>query len=203
MGTMTAEVNVAMEAAVSPQPGEMQELTKAFVNRLPSFKRITLRHLRNAADAEDAVQDAFVSAYTHLDQFKGQAQISTWLTSIVINAALMKLRRRPRQLHVALEQPDPEQDGHTFSEWLPDHRPNPEEVCRRREHTDLLARLLTKLSPTLRLTFQLRVMDGMSIRKTAQVLGVPIGTVKARVARARARLKELSQGNLRQKQAAF
>jgi len=203
MGTMTAEISVALEAAVSPHPRETQELMEAFVNRLPYFKRMTFRHLRNAADAEDAVQDAFVSAYTHLDQFKGQAQISTWLTSIVINSALMKLRRRPRQLHVPLEQPDPEQGAHSFPEWLPDQRPNPEEVCRQREHNELLARLLTKLSPTLRRTFQLRVIDGMSIRKAAQTLGVPIGTVKARVARARVRLKELAQKSLREKRTAF
>ena len=123
MGMMTAEINMALEAAVSPQPRETRELTEAFLKRLPSFKRITLRHLRNTADAEDAIQDAFVSAYTHLGQFKGQAQISTWLTSIVINSALMKLRRRTWQLHVPLEQPDLEQDGHTFSEWLPDLTP--------------------------------------------------------------------------------
>jgi len=202
METMTAEIDVVLEDVAAPQPGKTQELTEVFVSRLASFRRITLRHLRNAADAEDAIQDAFVSAYTHLGQFRGQAQISTWLTSIVINSALMKLRHRPRQLHVPLEHPDYEQDGHTFSEWLPDQRPNPEEAFRRREHTQLLARLITKLSPTLRRTFQLRVMDGMSIRKAAQVLGVPIGTVKARVARARARLKELALESLSEKQAA-
>jgi len=64
----------------------------------PSFYRTAYRQLNNAADAEDAVQDAFLSAYKHLDQFKGQAQMSTWLTTIVMNCARMQLRRRSRQV---------------------------------------------------------------------------------------------------------
>src|SRR5438874_10317295 len=71
---------------------------------LPSFYRKAYRHLGNAADAEDAVQDALLSAYEHLDQFKGQSQMSTWLTTIVINCARMHLRKRPRQSHLSLDE---------------------------------------------------------------------------------------------------
>jgi RNA polymerase sigma-70 factor, ECF subfamily len=172
---------------------EIQELTDIFAGRLPSLARIAARLVGNAADAEDAIQDAFLSAYTHLDQFRGQAQMSSWLTTIVINAARMKVRRRPRQAHIPLDQENREQDHLPFSEMLSDRRPSPEELCRSRELAERLAQASLQLSPALRGTFQLSAMDGLSTRETAQALGIPEGTVKARVARARKKLKQLLQ----------
>jgi RNA polymerase sigma-70 factor (ECF subfamily) len=174
---------------------EIQELTDIFAGRLPSLTRIAARLVGNAADAEDAIQDAFLSAYTHLDQFRGQAQMSTWLTTIVINAARMKVRRRPRQAHIPLDQENREQDHPPFSEMLSDRRPSPEELCRSRELAERLAQASLQLSPALRGTFQLSAMDGLSTRETAQALGIPEGTVKARVARARKKLKQLLQAS--------
>lgn len=171
---------------------EIQELTNTFAGRLPSLIRMAARVVGDAADAEDAVQDAFLSAYTHLDQFRGQAQMSTWVTTIVINAARMKLRRRPRQAHIPLDQQDRKHDA-PLSETLSDRRPSPEESCRSWELTERLAQASLQLSPALRGTFQLSAMDGLSTRETAQALGIPEGTVKARVARARKKLKELMQ----------
>jgi RNA polymerase sigma-70 factor (ECF subfamily) len=75
-------------------------------------------------------------------------------------------------------------------------RPSPEEVCRRRELAERLAHATTQLSPILRRTFQLSDLDGLSIRETAHLLGVPDGTVKARLARARIRLKEMVKKSL-------
>jgi RNA polymerase sigma-70 factor, ECF subfamily len=191
MGTTVADS--LQEVAVGAHQNKIQELTTVFASHLPSFSRMALCRLGNVADAEDAVQDAFLSAYTHLNQFKGQAQMSTWLTTIVINSARMKVRRRSQQLHIPLDGQDPEQDHHTFSETLSDHRPSPEEICRRWEFAERLAQFSTRLSPTLRRTFQLREVDGLSIRETAQALGVRDSTVKARAARARANLKQLVQ----------
>jgi RNA polymerase sigma-70 factor, ECF subfamily len=169
----------------------IQQLTNIFTGRLPSLTRIAGRVVGNAADAEDAVQDAFLSAYTHLDQFRGQAKMSTWLTTIVINSARMKVRARPRQVHIPLELENREQDP--SSEMLSDPRPSPEELCRSWELTERLAQASLQLSPALRGTFQLNAMDGLSTRETAQALGIPEGTVKARVARARRKLKQLLQ----------
>jgi len=188
----TVAISDTQEPTVSHDQ-EIQELTNIFTGRLPSLTRIAARLVGNAADAEDAVQDAFVSAYTHVDQFRGQAQISTWLTTIVINAARMKVRRRPRQTHIPLDQQDREHDHAPLSEMLLDRRPSPEELCRSWELAERLAQASTELSPTLRGTFQLSEVDGLSTRETAQVLGIPHGTVKARVARARRKLKQLLQ----------
>jgi len=81
---------------------EMQDVLSRY---LPRFYRSAYRQLGNEADAEDAVQDALLAGYEHLDQFKGEAQMSTWLTAIVTNCARMQLRRRPRQPHVSLDEP--------------------------------------------------------------------------------------------------
>jgi RNA polymerase sigma-70 factor (ECF subfamily) len=105
----------------------------------------------------------------------------------------MKVRRRPRQTHIPLDQQDREHDHAPLSEMLPDRRPSPEELCRSWELAERLAQASTELSPTLRGTFQLSEVDGLSTRETAQVLGIPHGTVKARVARARRKLKQLLQ----------
>jgi len=196
MATTVTEINNARSVAFSAFQEELQELNSIFDRRLASFKRIALRVLGNDADAEDAVQDAFLSAYQHLDQFKGQAQMSTWLTTIVINSARMKLRQRSRQLYFAMDAEDRDENKHPLSDVLFDRRPTPEEVCQRVEIWERLAQFLTWLSPPLRTTFQLREMDGLSVREAAQMLGVAEGTVKARLARARIKLKQLMQKSL-------
>ena len=194
MATTVADINCAESGAVHLYHEKVQELTCLISGSLPYLYRTALRRMGNVADAEDEVQDALLSAYSHVEQFRGEARMSTWLTSIVINSAGMTLRRRPRQASVPLD--GQESDAHTFAEILSDSRPNPEEQCRRTERAALLAHSFRMLSPTLRRTFQLRHMDGLSIRETADRLGIPEGTVKARVARARAKLKQLVQKRL-------
>jgi RNA polymerase sigma-70 factor, ECF subfamily len=156
--------------------------------RLPSFYRCAFRLLGNAADAEDAVQEALLAAYKHINQFRGQSQISTWLTTIVRNCALMQLRKRPRQIHLPLDERFGEEQPRSLWDVLADERPSPEDECRTSELTTRLRQCTALLSPTLRRTFQLRVVEGLSILETARILGVPHGTVKAQLARARAKL---------------
>jgi RNA polymerase sigma-70 factor (ECF subfamily) len=195
---MTCE-NVSNAPVVAPHVhrSEIEELTRVIVEGLPSFRRIALHQLGNMADAEDAVQDAFLSAYMHVGQFKGQAKMSTWVTRIVINSARMKLRRRRLwQSQIPLDVNDHEQESHPLSDRLSDRSPSPEEICGNREGAELLTRCLAKLSPRLRRTVQLRELDELSIRETAQVMGVPEGTVKARLARARVILKRMAEKRL-------
>jgi RNA polymerase sigma-70 factor, ECF subfamily len=181
-------------------PGR-EEITEAFglilSRRLASFYRNAYRMLGNRADAEDALQDALLAAYAHLDQFKGQSEMSTWVTAIVHNCARLQLRKRLRHVFVPLDQPIGELQTLSVSAQLADHRPNPEDECEHSELSTRLTRLYTQLSPTLRRTFRLRDIDGLSIRETAQILKIPCGTVKAQSARARKKLKELMQHALR------
>jgi RNA polymerase sigma-70 factor, ECF subfamily len=168
-----------------------QAFEQVLAARLPVLHRQAYRLLGNWADAEDAVQEALLAAYTHLDQFKGHSQMSSWVTAIVINSARMRLRSRLRHIHVPLEEPAGEVEAISVSERLADRRPNPEDEYRNHELGTRLSHFRNRLSPTLRRTFQLRAIDGLSIHETAQILGVPRGTVKAQFARARKKLKEL------------
>jgi RNA polymerase sigma-70 factor (ECF subfamily) len=199
MGTVVADLDTAQKMFAHHHQNGVEELTAIFVDHWQSLYRIAMRWLENHADAEDAVQEAFLSAYTHLDQFKRQARMSTWVTKIVINSARMKLRRRPRKVHVALSDRTQDHDSERLLERLRDRRPNQEEVSQRNELTEQAVRFTILLSPTLRNTFQLREVYGLSIRDTAKILGVPNGTVKAQTARARAKLKRLMQGSVLRK----
>ena len=173
---------------ISAAETETREPQDAFSRYLPLLHRTAYRYLGNAADAEDAVQDALLSAYKHLDQFRGQAQLSTWLVAIVSNCARMQLRRRPRQIHVSLQEQFGDEDGYTLSERLVHFGPSPEEEYRDAERRERLLQFAQELSPPLRRAFQLRDLDGFSTSEAAQILGVVEGTVKAQVARARAKL---------------
>jgi RNA polymerase sigma-70 factor, ECF subfamily len=166
----------------------VRDLTDVIASHSPRFRRIALAHLGDAADAEDAVQDALLAALTHVHQFRGQAKMSTWLTAIVTNSARMKLRRRFGRVCLALDATN-RQDSR-LAEMLSDTRPGPEEAYRKREIAEQLAEATSRLSPTLLRTFQLRDVYGLNIRETADLLGVPPGTVKARLARARMKLRE-------------
>ena len=181
-------------------PGR-EGITKGFERilsrRLASFYRKAYRMLGNRADAEDAVQDALLAAYTHLGQFKGQSEMSTWVTAIVHNCALLQLRRRRRHVHVSLDEPTEEPDAVSGTKQLADHRPNPEDECQHSELSTRLTHFYSQLSPTLSRTFRLRDMEGLSIRETARVLRIPQGTVKAQSACAPKKLKKLMQRALR------
>jgi len=195
MGTAVADLDGAPVLSAQHHQSGVEELTDIFVDRWQSLYRIAMRQLENGADAEDAVQDAFLSAYTHLDQFKRQSLMSTWVTTIVINSARLKLRRRPRKEHVALSDQSQDHGSEQVLEALRDRRPSPEEVSQRNELAERVGRFTIQISPTLRRAFQLRHVYGLSIRDTAKLLGVPSGTVKAQTARARAKLKLLMQNS--------
>src|SRR5580692_1392759 len=174
-----------------------QQLDQILASGLPPLYRRAYRILGNTADAEDAVQDALLAAYTHLDQFRGQSQISTWLTTIVLNCARLQIRRRLRHVQVSLDESTSDIQRVSVSERLADPRPTPEDEYTESELSARLTHLHSYLSPTLLRTFQLRDVDGLSIRETARLLGVPTGTVKAQSSRARKRLKELMRHALR------
>jgi DNA-directed RNA polymerase specialized sigma24 family protein len=113
-----------------PRKERAQQLEQVLTNGLLPLYRRAYRILGNAADAVDAVQDALLAAYTHLHQLRGQAQISTWLTTIVLNCARLQLRRRPGHVHASLDGSSGELQPLSVSERIADHRPNPEDEYR-------------------------------------------------------------------------
>src|SRR6201993_5091029 len=130
--------------AVECYQSKVQELTTVIAHHSARFRRIALGHLSNVADAEDAVQDALLSALTHVHEFRGQAKMSTWLTTIVINSARMKLRRRLTSGQYALDETDGQPD--LLEEVVSDTRPGPEEAYRKREIAEELAHATLRLS---------------------------------------------------------
>jgi RNA polymerase sigma-70 factor (ECF subfamily) len=185
MSAMETFIEAEREVRTGFFGARAEELDNVVSRYLPMFYQRAFRFLGNAPDAEDAVQDALLSAYQHLGQFRGQAKLSTWLTTIVINAARQLRRRRGRYLSLEEQQGE---DGLTFSERLPDSKPGPEEVCSTSEAHNRLVEGVKQLSPTLRRAFQLRAIDGLTTKEAALALGVAQGTVKAQLARARAQL---------------
>jgi RNA polymerase sigma-70 factor, ECF subfamily len=181
------ELNIGTKQGLDVRSPEKEtlEMQDVLAQSMPLFYRRAYRYLGNAADAEDAVQDALLSACRHLDQFKGQSKMSTWLTTIVINSALTQLRRRPRQIHTSLDEQLGEEPGYSVSERLADRRAGPEDECIKSELHGRLMELVAELPPSLRKAFQLRDLDGLTTSEAAQVLGVAEGTVKAELSRAR------------------
>jgi RNA polymerase sigma-70 factor (ECF subfamily) len=169
-------------------------------NVLSSRRRLlylsAYKFLGNIADAEDAVQDALLSAYKHLGEFRGESQMSTWLTSIVKNSARMRLRRRSIRQSLSLDDRIGKDQQYSVSEQLTYPGPSPEDECRNSEFTAHLADVLAHLSPALRKAFQLRDLDGLTISEAARVLGVKEGTLKAQLSRARAKIRGLIRGML-------
>jgi len=189
---------VERDQAADLPPGRpsIPQMLHALSHEFPSLYRRAFRLLENKADAEDAVQDALLAAYKHLNQFRGDARMSTWLHAIVANCARMQLRKRPRQIHLSLDSRIGEEQEYSLSDILVDSRPNPEEECHESWVNARLSEFAARLSPILRRTFHLRYIDHLSVCETARVLGVPIGTVKAQTARARAKLLKSIRGVL-------
>ncbi len=141
--------------------------------------------LRDEAEAEDAMQQAYVSAFSHLGQFKGDAKLSTWLVRIAVNEALGRLRKRKKL--VALE------GGRDGENWMNEHqpaRPGPEEQTASRELAAALASAIDELPDLYRLVFMLREVEGMSTEEAALALEVSEDVVKTRLHRARALLQK-------------
>src|ERR1700686_3943140 len=141
--------NVVSGTANQVFTGYQNDFEGAITRYSPILFRVAFRRLRNVEDAEDAVQDALLSAYKHIGQFEGRSQLSTWLTTIVTNVSLMKLRRYSRHEILSLDQ-NYENGGASPASELKDGGPNPEAVCAQAEVHEKLRRALEQLSPKLR-----------------------------------------------------
>jgi RNA polymerase sigma-70 factor (ECF subfamily) len=175
--------------------GIVETLQEMFLASRPKFVGIAYSILRNKEDAEDAVQDAVLSAYVHLRNFEGRSAFTTWFTRIVLNAALMILRKRTNSRISSLPEPSIA-DEMSWTEGVPTSQPDPEMVCAEGETFQLIDVLLGKMSPALRQSFTMTYYDEMSSREACALLGVSTGTFKSRLFRARRHLMHLAQRSL-------
>src|SRR5712692_6264024 len=163
-----------------------------FVASRPKFVAMARAILRNREDAEDAVQNAFLSGYRHLRSFEGRSALTTWFTRIVLNAALMiRRKRKPSWID-----PLPERNTADDTPWMeriPASQPDPEMVYAEEETFQLIDVVLGKMSPVLRQAFTMTYYDEMSSREACALLGVSTGTFKSRVFRARQHLMSQAQ----------
>src|SRR5258708_3878272 len=171
------------------QRGDEQAVETLFRRYHRPLFQTALRVLGNTEDAEDALQDGLLSAYRNLKRFEGRAQFATWLTRIVINAALMRRRSAKARPAVSLDE-TPHEDEVPASERFADDAPNPEQVYASTEIREIISENLDELSPLLRTAFVLREVQGYSTGEAAKKLGVTENTLKARLWRARHQLAE-------------
>jgi RNA polymerase sigma-70 factor (ECF subfamily) len=151
---------------------------------------VTSRITRNREDAEDAVQDCFLSAFVHLNDFDGRSRFATWLTRIAINAALMKLRKNRRAREVPVDEPNPSSEPVAQREF-PYDAPDPEESCSLRERKRIVVSAISGLRPRARNVVELIHLQEHSIRETAQILGISTAAVKARMFHAKIKLHRM------------
>jgi RNA polymerase sigma-70 factor (ECF subfamily) len=186
------------------QPADIELVRQAKAGDLAAFEELVSRHERqvytvalrivqNAHDAEDVAQTAFLSALEHLPGFREEASFATWLYRIVTHAALKIIRKRKGLDTVSLEAATEAQDDRDtipHPEFIADWRQSPEELVQRNETRQLLDDALAQLDEKHRLVFVLRDVEGLSVRETADALGLSEANVKVRLLRARLQLRE-------------
>ncbi len=150
--------------------------------------RLTQNITQNREDAEDAMQEAFLKAFEHLQNFEGNSRFYTWLVRIAVNQALMKLRKR-RPNVVSLDE-----DVDTGEDMVPrdvqDWGPSPSDRYAQSELSEILAKTIGDLDPAFRVVFQLRDIEELSTEETAEALGLTVPAVKSRLLRARLKLRQ-------------
>lgn len=166
---------------------------KAFSDLVDKYERKIFRlaqHItQNREDAEDVLQETFLKAYEHLDQFQGNSKFYTWIVRIAVNQALMKLRKRKADRTVSMDEGiDTGEDivVREIAAWDED----PEQRYSRDEINDILSQAVDSLAPPYRTVFVLRDVEELSTEETAEALDLSIPAVKSRLLRARLQLRD-------------
>jgi len=180
--TSTDEVLVAA-AKLDDHPAFL-ELWTRYSSRV--FKT-TYRITGNREDAEDAIQDAWMKAYLHLNTFDGRAQFMTWLTRIAINSSLMILRRKRARPETSMDIGN----GDTWHHWeIADQTKSVEELYTGQERLERLKREICRLQPTLRSVVEIHQSEECSVKEVAELAGISLAATKSRLLRARKILRK-------------
>jgi RNA polymerase sigma-70 factor, ECF subfamily len=198
-GTLERSVNLSelpgdfelLQRATNGQTCAQEELFSTYTPRL---YRAAFRVLRNKEDAEDAVQNAWCKAFANLHTFQGHSSLSTWLTRIDINSALMNRRKNIARAAISLEEHLGEEHG-GFPREPVDPQPNPEEIFAAIEMNNCVEEKVQQLSPALQAAFHLRVAEECSIKESTEVLRIQESAFKSRVLRMRRHLAATLQSS--------
>jgi len=190
--------------SVTPQPelakDESVLVTEAKAGSYAAFEELVNRYEKkiyrlgmnitgSPEDAEEVLQETFLKAFEHLPDFREDSRFYTWIVRIAVNEGLMKLRKRRSSKEVPIEDSQDDEGGVTLREFA-DWKPNPEQLFARAELETILGNAVKSLPPIFRTVFYLRDVEGLSTEETAQILNLSVGAVKARLFRARLRLRE-------------
>ena len=184
----SAEANLVARLKVG-EDRAFDELVASAGGRMLAVAR---RMMGREEDAQDAVQDAFLSAFKSLDRFDGRAQLTTWLHRITVNACLMKLRSQRRRPEKTMDDLLPQflEDGHQKTDSRP-WKPIEESGIERSEVRDLVRAKIAELPESYRVVLMLRDIEELDTDETAQLLGMSTAAVKTRLHRARQALRTL------------
>ena len=183
------ETEMSNEMLVSmAKSGDVNAFFELIKRHADKVFQATYRVTRNRQDAEDALQEAFLNAFTHMKDFEGRSSFSTWLTRIAINSALMILRKKRNCHDTPIDSVD-DRAG-IFATWEPrSPMDDPESHYVRGERHKLLRKAIHQLPPVYREVIQLRQAKEPSLREIAQSLGITVSAVKSRLSRARSALR--------------
>lgn len=181
------QVEVSIEAL---RAGDSQEFVRLVETYSPPLYRLALKMLGNVQDAEDVLQNTFLKAFQHLDEFEERSSLSTWLYRIAVNEALMLLRRQKPETSVSDLLGEDEEDEIEMPRQFVDWCCLPEEELLSAEGRRYLEQAIQRLPPKLRTVFLLRDIEGLSIQETSQALNLSEAAVKTRLLRARLNLRE-------------
>ncbi|GAB6167145.1 RNA polymerase sigma factor [Thermostilla marina] len=181
-------------------PSDIQLLEQARTGDFAAFEQLVARYerrifalalriLNHRHDAEEVVQQTFLSLLEHLEDFRGDSAFSTWLLRIATNNALGLLRKKKVRQTTPLGEGGRE-DEIPFPQYIAQWKETPEEIARRKEVQQLLQEALDELDDKYRLVFLLRDVEGMSTAETAEILGISEANTKVRLLRARLMLRE-------------
>ena len=174
------------------QRGDLEAFNQLVLRYQNLLFGIALRLLNDEDVAADAVQEALISAFRRFHTFRGDS-LRSWLARVVVNACYDEMRKKRRQHSVPLEQYNAEGDEIETSYWLVDAQANPEVQYESSELEAAIQKSLDKLSPIYRLMLVLVDIEGLSYEEAALAAGVPVGTVKSRLARARLQVQKSLQ----------
>lgn len=155
-----------------------------------SIFHVAYRMLGDSAEASDVVQEIFLKVFRNIDGFKGEAALKTWIFRIAFSEILNRLRWWKRRHRFATVSLDDDSNGNGNGHHVVDAGPTPEQIMQSKERENAIQQALWKLSSDHRSIIVLRDIEGFSYNEIADVLGVSVGTVKSRLARARADLKK-------------
>ena len=175
---------VLLAAAKQGQTEAFGALCEPLARKLvQSAQRIT----RNREDAEDALQDAFMSAFIHIKNFDGRSSFSTWLTRIAINSALMTLRKKRSSREIPIGSGELGANGVGWD--VPDPSANPEKLYAQREKQRILREAICELRPTIRQAVEIQLRE-LSMKETAGMIGVSVAAAKGRLFHGRRALRK-------------